>query len=163
MSVVTSIRRIVKRFRKAPVPSHGESIVIAGNVLTFVSTGNLPVSFLAQDVVAIWYDYNPFGWQHANSLRFVYGFKGTQASIDVYDQQHTFEPLMSWLQQHFPATVSVRYRELWSAPGGDDPSIKIWAANGSAPNPSIERTRPGKPGRVLSSQTLGCIHGDREC
>lgn len=130
MSAITSIRRIFERTRKAPAPSHGESIVIAGSLLTFGSSGNQPVSFHARDVVAIWYDYNPFGWQHANSLRLVYGFKGTHASIDVYDQQHTFEPLMSWLQQHFPATVSIQYRELWGAPGGDDPSIKIWAANG---------------------------------
>ena len=121
------------RIRKARTPSHGESIAIAGSVLTFGSSGNQPVSFDAQDVVAIWYDHNPFGWQHANSLRLVYGSKGTLASIDVYDQQHTFEPLMSWLQQHFPPSVSVRYGELWGAPGGDDPSINIWAAT---PDPS---------------------------
>jgi hypothetical protein len=47
----------------------------------------------------------------------------------VYDEQHTCEILLGWLQRHFPAQVASRYRELWGSPGGEDPSIHLWGTD----------------------------------
>jgi hypothetical protein len=105
--------------------SHRDKLAVTGDELTFDTRGNAPVSFRAPDVVAIWYDYNPFGSRHANSLRLVYTVGNGKAYIDVYDDPHTFEPLLSYLQQYFPASVASRYREFWGAPGGDEAFIQI--------------------------------------
>ena len=130
MSLATLFRRLIERSRKPDRPSHRDELTIAEDQLTLQRAGKSPVSLRAQDVVAIWYDYNPFGWQHANRLRLVYVLRNECTFIDVYDEQHTYEPLLPWLQQHFPPSVASRYQKLWGSPGGDEPSIQIWGANG---------------------------------
>jgi hypothetical protein len=121
--------RLIGRSQVPAKRSHRDILSIAGDQLTLQRAGKSPVSLCAGDVAAIWYDYNPFGWQHANSLRIVYAQHDRATSIDVYDEQHTYELLLGWLQQHFPAQVASRYRALWGSPGGDDPSIHLWGAD----------------------------------
>jgi hypothetical protein len=59
----------------------------------------------------------------------VYMLNNQSASIDVYDEQHTFTSLLPWLQQHFPSSVANQYRSLWGSAGGDELSIQLWAAH----------------------------------
>lgn len=120
----------MQRRLRSPVGSDRDTLAVAGEQLTFQRTGGPPVSLCPIDVVAIWYEYNPFGWQHANSLRIVFAQQQHQpTSIDVYDEQHTYELLLGWLQRQFPAQVASRYRELWGSPGGSDPSVHLWGTD----------------------------------
>jgi hypothetical protein len=129
MPLLELLRSVFKRSPKAQRQPHRDMLCTVGDVITFQCGSHPAVSIRARDVVAVWYDYNPYGWMHANSLRIVYMLNNQSASINVYDEQHTFTSLLPWLQQHFPSSVANRYRSLWSSAGGDELSIQLWAAH----------------------------------
>jgi len=110
-------------------PRHRDELIITGDRLTLQCTNKPPVSLRARDVVAIWYDYNPFGWMHANSLRLVCLLENGRTFIEVYDAQQTKRQLLAWLHQHFHSPVASRYQQLWGSPGGDYPSVQLWVAD----------------------------------
>ena len=100
---------------------------MTGDRLTLRHTGERQVSLRACDVLAISYDYNAFRGMHANTLRLVYVLHNDRAFIEFYEEQHTRVPLLAWLRQHFHSTVASRYEQLWGSPGGDSPSVQLWA------------------------------------
>ena len=124
------MRRLTGLPAKAKQSPHEDELIVAGDALSFRTYGKSPTVLYAASVIAIWYDHNPFGWNHANHWRLVYSTDSGRNSLDIYDSQHSYEPLLLWLQGNFPEPVAAKYRQLWGSPGGDDPSILIWERNG---------------------------------
>jgi hypothetical protein len=81
----------------------------------------------ASQVVELWYDYNPFGWQHANSWRVVYLQEARLQYLNIYDQDHLKQPFLRWLSQSFPGYVAATFQKLYGHPGGDEPSVLVWS------------------------------------
>lgn len=80
----------------------------------------------AEQVVELWYDYNPCGWQHANNWRLVYLSGGNRKSVDVFDQADLKEPFRTWLTRNFPASVSEKFERQFGWPGGEQESELVW-------------------------------------
>lgn len=81
----------------------------------------------AGHVLELWYDYNPFGWQHANSWRVVYLADGAVRNLHVYEQDDLKEPFGEWLSINFPAFVEATFKRMYGSPGGDAPSLLAWS------------------------------------
>ena len=88
MPLATLLRRFIRPSRRPDQPILRDELTVAGDRLTFQRAGRSPVSLRPRDIVAISYDYNPFGCMHANSLRSVYVQHSERAFIEVYDEKH---------------------------------------------------------------------------
>jgi len=111
---------------------YGE-IAVAGETLTSRKWSTGPaVSVRAQDMLEVWYDYNPYGWMHANSWRLVYCVGTERKQFDIYEYKHLQEPLLIWFTSNLPQFDAPTYNRLFGSPGGDEPSILVWARGGGA-------------------------------
>jgi hypothetical protein len=117
---------IHRLFRTKPPLQHRERLVAENRWLRFQSDGEAEILVDAEHVVQLWYEYNPFGWQHANSWSVVYASGGDRKRINVFDQDHLKEPFSRWLAENFPKDVSAAFESRFGRPGGDDESELVW-------------------------------------
>jgi len=105
---------------------YGE-IAVAGDVLAFRRKASDPALELrAADMLEVWYDYNPFGWMHANNWRLVYRRGEERKHLDIYEYAHLEEPLLSWFTDNLPGFDGATFRRLFGSPGDDWPSLLVW-------------------------------------
>jgi hypothetical protein len=103
-----------------------ERLIVEDDCLRFQSEGGTDWVVAAQQVEELWYDYNPCGWQHANSWRIEYVCSGDRKSVNVFEQTHLREPLLRWLTLNFPKSVSETFERQFGWPGGDNESELVW-------------------------------------
>jgi hypothetical protein len=108
------------------IEMHGE-LVPNGPVLTFHEKNEPPSSVLAGNVQEVWYDFNPFGWQHANSWRLVHLAAGERRTLSVFEHDHLVKPLRAWCVRHLPHFNGEVFDRLPGSAGGDDKDILAWS------------------------------------
>lgn len=106
---------------------HGE-LIVTGNSLTFSERGKPPITVRGAEAIELWYEFNPFGWQHANSWKLIYTVAGERHTLNIFEYEHLSQPLLAWCKeqlQYFDPSIFLKYS---NQPGGDSQDILIWSA-----------------------------------
>jgi hypothetical protein len=117
--------------RQAQIERHGE-VVLADDTLTFRERSKPASSVQAANMQELWYEFNLFGWQHANNWRLVYADEKGQKVLCIYEYDHLLEPLRSWCVRCLPNFDAAAFDRLSGLPGGDDDDILVWSRSGGA-------------------------------
>lgn len=105
-----------------------DQAICDGAVLRYQSSTHGPEILVpAGQVVEIWYDYNPFGWMHANNWRIVYISDTDRKSLTLYDPDHLKVPFLSWLANHIPGFEEPAFLKRYGSPGDDKESELVWS------------------------------------
>ncbi len=130
LALILAHRRRSEAYQKQ-VKDRGE-IEIAGETLRFRDPIKPAISVAASNTVELWYDFNPFGWQSANSFRVVHTSEGQTQQLTIFQMRAFEEPLRSWCIAHLPNFDVATFDSVRGLPGGDEESILLWSRHANA-------------------------------
>lgn len=125
-ALVAAAYRVRNATMREQIERHGE-VVAVREVLTLHIKSRPPATVHIADMLELWYQFNPFGWQHANNWRLVYQTGQRRQDLDVWDYAHLVEPLLSWCKA-LPNFDESAFQRLMGLPCGAEDDILVWRA-----------------------------------